>query len=62
MTEPKKPDTEPRVPVEEHAKAKGTAAWLFAGAKLGNRWPTGCELTEAEYDAAIHAAANVQIR
>ena len=47
-----------RKPVEEHAKAKNTPAWLFAGAKAGEGWALGRELTEAEYDAAIERAGS----
>lgn len=48
--------------IEAWAKAKNTPDWLFAGAKAGNRWAVGKLLTEAAYDAAIHAAASVTLR
>ncbi len=48
--------------VEKLAAEKGTKAWLFAAAKIGQRWAIGAELTEAEYDKAIEAARNVKLR
>jgi len=44
--------------VEQWASEKSTPDWLFAAAKVGNRWPIGRELSEAEYDAAIKRAAH----
>lgn len=41
---------------------KGTPDWLYAGARVGNRWPVGQEMTEAKYDAAIDAAGKVESR
>jgi hypothetical protein len=61
MADEKKPAAAPRKTVEVWAAEKKTPAWLFAGAKAGNRWPIGRELEEAEYDQAVHAAANVKI-
>lgn len=48
--------------VESWAKNHDTKDWLFAGAKAGQRWAIGQELTETAYLAAIHAAANVSCR
>lgn len=47
--------------VETWRDAKGTADWLFAAAKMMSSWPIGRVLSEAEYDAAIGAAAHVPI-
>lgn len=48
--------------VESWAQKHGTKDWLFAGAKAGERWAVGQELTEAAYLAAIKTAANVSCR
>lgn len=48
--------------IEHWAKALKTPAWLFAGAKLGNRWALGQEMTEEKYREAIDAAAKVECR
>ncbi|MFN7131602.1 MAG: hypothetical protein ACK4N5_05930 [Myxococcales bacterium] len=48
--------------VEAWATEKATPAWLFAGAKAGERWAIGAELTEDEYTAAIQKAASITIR
>lgn len=58
---------------EQWAEAKGftpmligtrenPSFWKWAAAKAMLRWPIGIELTEAEFDAAIAAAANVEIK
>ncbi len=51
-----------RRPAEHWAIEKGVAAWQFAGAKYGERWPTGQEITEQEFDAAMARAASVEVR
>jgi hypothetical protein len=51
-----------RKPAEHWAIQKGVAAWQFAGAKYGERWPTGQEITEQEFDAAMARAASVEVR
>jgi hypothetical protein len=44
--------------VEEWAKTKGTADWLFAAAKAAFKWAQGKELDEAQYDELVEKAAN----
>lgn len=56
------PQAPTRKPIEEWAREKGTAAWLFAGAKAGEGWAVGAELTESEYTAAIAKAASITLR
>lgn len=56
------PPPAPRLTIEAWANQKATAAWLFAGAKAGERWAVGAELTEAAYDDAVERAGNVQVR
>ena len=48
--------------VEAWREILATPAWLFAGAKMGERWPIGRELTEAEYREALERAGNVTCR
>ena len=43
-------------------KEKSTPDWLLAGTAAGNRWAIGREVTEAEFDAAVHKAANTPMR
>jgi len=63
----------PKRTAEQWAEAKGfvplligtrenPSFWKWAAAKAMLRWPIGAELTEAEFDAAIEAAANVEIK
>lgn len=47
--------------VEDLAKAKDTPPWLFAALKALRGWAVGQEVTEAQYDAAAHEAAHVEI-
>jgi hypothetical protein len=42
--------------VEDWALLKATPARWFAVAKVREAWAIGTELTEAQYDAALHAA------
>lgn len=56
------PPVDTRKTIEHWAEVHKTPSWLFAGAKIGHRWPIGQELTEADYLAGIHAAANVVCR
>jgi acyl transferase domain-containing protein len=52
-----------RRPPEEWCVAKKTPAWLFAAAEALHRWiRSGVQLTEAEYDDAIRAAAQMPLR
>jgi len=37
-------------------------SWQFAAAKGLHGWAVGQEMSEADYDAAIHAACNVVMR
>lgn len=48
-------------PVEALAAALATPDWLFAAAKVKHGWPTGQELTEAQYLKAIEAAGKERI-
>jgi hypothetical protein len=41
--------------------AKKSREWAFAGAKFAQQWPEGLEITEAAYDAAIHAVESLQL-
>lgn len=50
---------EDRKPFEEWAKLAKTPKWLVNGAKCGNRWPVGKEMTKTQYDAAIAAVEGV---
>ena len=36
--------------------------WRYAAARALSRWPVGFEATEAEYDAALNAAANAEVK
>lgn len=47
--------------VEELRDEQDTPAWLFAGAKMKHSWPVGAELSDAEYEAALRAAADEPI-
>lgn len=60
--DPKEPDAQGRCTVEVWAAKVGTADWLFAAAKAGQRWAIGQEITEQQYSEAIEAAANVPCR
>ena len=51
----------PKRAVEAWAKAKNHT-WQFAAARTHERWPTGVELTEAEYDQAVASATGVALR
>lgn len=46
---------------EDWAKEKQTADWQFGAAKAMQRWGTGKELSEAEYQAAIEEAGNAKM-
>lgn len=58
----KSEDAPARKTAEQWCIEKKTEAWLFNGAQAGLLWPVGVELTEDEYNAAIHATAHVSIR
>lgn len=45
-------------PIESHAKNRGTPDWLFASTKAYHGWPQGKEVSAADYDQAVDAAAN----
>lgn len=56
------PTLEPlRRAVEEWAQLKKTPDWAFAAAKASARWGQGRELSETEFDEAVHAACNVTL-
>ena len=46
-------ETKSPATVEEHAKAAGTPAWLFAAARAYHRWAIGAELSAEEFQKAI---------
>lgn len=48
--------------VEAWCEELKTPKWLFAGARIGHRWPIGLELTEKAYREALDAAASVVCR
>lgn len=63
----------PKRTVEYWAGVKGIAEpfigrrenpsfWKYAAARVMLKWPIGAELTESDFDAAIEAAANVEIK
>lgn len=60
-TPPAAPSGE-RLSIEIWAEKLGTPKWLFVGARIGNGWPHGQELTEADYRKGIDWAANVPCR
>lgn len=50
-----------RRPYEQWVAAKKPAAWLAAAARAGRGWAIGREVTEQEFDAAIHDAGAVAL-
>lgn len=54
--------TAERRPAEEWATAKQTAPHIFKATRIGQRWPLGVELTEKQYDDAIHNTLTFPIR
>lgn len=46
---------------ETWAAEKRPAAWLTAAARAMRGWAIGREVTEAEFDDAIHAAGSVTL-
>lgn len=44
--------------IEEHAKARKTPDWLLASTKAFHGWAEGKEVSGADFDAAVDAAAN----
>lgn len=56
-----KPEPAERFTVESLRDRLATPDWLFAAAKMKHAWPTGREVTEAAYTAALEAAANEPI-
>jgi uncharacterized membrane protein AbrB (regulator of aidB expression) len=55
------PKPDPRQPFEKWAEAKKPAAWLVAAARAMRGWAIGREVTEAEFDDAIHAAGTITL-
>jgi hypothetical protein len=55
------PDAEGRLPYHQHAANKGVEDWKLAGAKQLAGWGLGHVVTEADFDAAILAYANISI-
>lgn len=56
------PELETIKTVEAWAEELGSPKWKFAGARMLHAWPIGRELTRADYEAALDAAANVVCR
>jgi hypothetical protein len=50
-----------RAPVEVWRDTKKVAAWLFAAAKQKAGWASGQEVSEAEFDGAVQAAATEKL-
>lgn len=48
-------------PFETWAAEKKTPDWLLAAAAASHQWPIGREMTEAQFDAAVEAAANLKM-
>jgi hypothetical protein len=48
--------------VEEWARAKSAEPWQYAAARAMRRWPIGFEMTEADFEAALHEAAHIPLR
>ena len=49
-------------PVEKWAEQKKLPAWKFAAAKAHASWPLGFEVSEEEFDQAVHAACGIALR
>jgi hypothetical protein len=49
-------------PIEKWAEQKHLPAWQFAAAKAHENWPQGFEVTEEEFDEAVHAACGIALR
>ena len=52
----------PRKSWEQWAREKQTPRMERRCTAIMHRWPIGREMTEQDFDAAVHAAANVAIR
>jgi hypothetical protein len=48
--------------IEAHATKLKVLQWKFEAAKVGNKWPQGAEISEEDFQAAIVAVANIQLR
>ena len=48
--------------IEGWAKAKRSSAVEFAAAKALRAWPVGAEVSESDYDGAVHEAMHGVIR
>jgi hypothetical protein len=59
---PEKPALAKKLPIEEWQARKNPPAWAHKAAFVGQRWCRGLCLTEADYDAALHAAQHGEIR
>lgn len=66
MSKPDAPVAPPAAPVvhdaDEWAALKSSPAWAHKAAAVANHWCRGLLLTEADYDAALHAAQHGEIR
>lgn len=56
MSNPKSPTQA----FELWAAAKSSEPWLVEAARVGGNWPAGLEMTEADFDDALAAAALVE--
>lgn len=48
--------------VDEWRRIKSPPPWAHQAARVANHWCLGLLLTEADYDAALHAAQHGEIR
>ena len=55
-------DISGRKPIESWAVELRIEDWLFAAAKMHARWPTGREVTRAEFEEAIKGVDSVTCR
>jgi len=51
-----------RLPAEKWAEQKKLPAWKFAATKAHQAWPVAREVTEEEFDRAVHAACGIALR
>lgn len=55
------PDPSAKKPIEEWGKKKQTKQWIQRAAFFLKGWVAGAELTEKEYDEAVHEAAHGRV-
>lgn len=49
-------------PYSDWAREKSTPPWKLEAARVGNNWPEGREMSEAEFDKAISRVETEEIR